>query len=105
MTAKPIPHFKSEAEERAFWESHDSADYLDWSKGETVEMPNLRRRTVSPDLIGAEQTLKHAAQRARQIALQTNTPCIVRKDGARVDITKQSVSDTPPAVNPARFPI
>jgi hypothetical protein len=29
---KPIPHFHSEAEEREFWESHDSTDYLDWSK-------------------------------------------------------------------------
>ena len=26
---KPVPSFKSEAEERAFWESHDSADYVD----------------------------------------------------------------------------
>ena len=25
---KPIPVFKGEAEERAFWESHDSADYV-----------------------------------------------------------------------------
>ena len=28
--AKPIPVFKSEAEERAFWERHDSTDYVDW---------------------------------------------------------------------------
>ena len=26
---KNIPSFKSEEEERAFWESHDSTDYLD----------------------------------------------------------------------------
>jgi hypothetical protein len=26
---RPIPHFRSEAEERAFWESHDTADYVD----------------------------------------------------------------------------
>ena len=29
---KPIPRFRSEAEERRFWETHDSADYLDWAK-------------------------------------------------------------------------
>lgn len=29
---KPIPRFDSEAQERAFWESHDSTDYLDWSQ-------------------------------------------------------------------------
>ena len=38
----PLPRFESEAEERAFWESHDSADYLDWSQAERVVMPNLR---------------------------------------------------------------
>lgn len=29
---KPLPKFKSEAEERRFWATHDSTDYLDWSK-------------------------------------------------------------------------
>jgi len=28
------PKFKTEAEERKFWETHDSADYIDWSKAE-----------------------------------------------------------------------
>ncbi|MBV9756044.1 MAG: hypothetical protein JO047_03245 [Alphaproteobacteria bacterium] len=28
---KPIPRFKDEAEERRFWETHDSAEYVDWS--------------------------------------------------------------------------
>jgi len=29
---KPVPTFKTEAQERKFWETHDSTDYLDWSK-------------------------------------------------------------------------
>ena len=29
---KPIPKFANEAAERAFWESHDSTVYVDWSK-------------------------------------------------------------------------
>ena len=37
-----IPKFKSEADERAFWASHDSADYVDWKKGKNVIFPNLR---------------------------------------------------------------
>lgn len=37
---KPVPYFKTENEERAFWESHDSADYVDWSKAERVRLPN-----------------------------------------------------------------
>ena len=29
---KQIPEFSSEDEERDFWSTHDSADYLDWSQ-------------------------------------------------------------------------
>lgn len=46
---------------------------------------------TSPDLLGAEQAIKRAARRAREIAIQTNTPCIVRKDGKLIDIAKQAV--------------
>lgn len=31
---KPLPRFKSEAAERKFWETHDSTEYVDWSKAE-----------------------------------------------------------------------
>ena len=39
---KPIPAFSSEAEERLFWETHDSTDYIDWSKAERARLPNLK---------------------------------------------------------------
>ena len=39
---KPVPYFKSEAEERLFWETHDSMDYVDWSKARRVQFPNLK---------------------------------------------------------------
>lgn len=44
---KPIPKFKNEDEERDFWESHDSVDYIDWSKAEEVIFPNLKPSTKS----------------------------------------------------------
>lgn len=46
---KKIPEFESEAEERAFWESHDSSDYLDWRNAESAAFPNLKpsTRTIS----------------------------------------------------------
>ena len=47
---KPIPQFSSEAEERAFWESADSADYLDWSRAEKVRFPNLKPSSTSISL-------------------------------------------------------
>ena len=38
---KRIPKFKTEEEERKFWETHDSTDYVDYSKAERVLFPNL----------------------------------------------------------------
>ena len=42
---KTIPSFRNEAEERVFWETHDSAEYFDWSKAEKVRLPNLKPST------------------------------------------------------------
>ena len=39
---KRLPKFTSEAAERRFWATHDSADYLDWSKAKRVLFPNLK---------------------------------------------------------------
>ena len=52
MSRKPksLPKFRSEAEERRFWESHDSADHVDWSKAERVRLPNLKPSTTSISL-------------------------------------------------------
>mgnify|MGYP003349322996 CR=1 FL=1 len=44
---KPIPTFKTEAEERQFWETHDSSDYLDWSQAQRVRFPNLKPSTTA----------------------------------------------------------
>ncbi|AVF03490.1 MULTISPECIES: BrnA antitoxin family protein [Devosia] len=50
VTNKPIPRFASEAEERAYWESHDSVEHLDWSKAEKVRLPNLKPSSTSISL-------------------------------------------------------
>lgn len=43
---KPIPHFNSEAQEREFWQTHDSTEYVDWSKARRgVIFPNLKLTT------------------------------------------------------------
>lgn len=42
---KKLPKFKSEAHERRFWLTHDSADYLDWSDAKEVIMPKLKPST------------------------------------------------------------
>ena len=47
---KAVPKFLSEKEERAFWEKHDSADYLDWTKAQRVTLPNLKPTTKTISL-------------------------------------------------------
>jgi predicted DNA binding CopG/RHH family protein len=46
---KKVPAFKTEAEERSFWEKNDSANYVDWSQAKRAAMPNLKptTRTIS----------------------------------------------------------
>ncbi|MGI0133806.1 MAG: CopG family antitoxin [Candidatus Micrarchaeaceae archaeon] len=39
---KEIPDFKSEEEEFEFWATHDSTDYIDWTKSQEVTFPNLK---------------------------------------------------------------
>jgi hypothetical protein len=33
---KPIPKFESEDQEREFWATHDSTEYVDWSRARPV---------------------------------------------------------------------
>jgi predicted DNA binding CopG/RHH family protein len=54
---KPIPKFRSEAAERKFWETHDSADYVDWSKAQRVRFPNLKLSTTTISLRMPQGTL------------------------------------------------
>ena len=39
---KPIPKFNTEKEWAKFWMTHDSTEYVDWSKARKVVLPNLK---------------------------------------------------------------
>jgi hypothetical protein len=45
-----IPDFSSEVEERAFWATHDSTDYLDWSRAIPAVLPRLKPSTKAISL-------------------------------------------------------
>ena len=63
---KTVPEFRSEAEERKFWESHDSTAYLDWTKAKNVRLPNLKPSSTSISLRlpnGLLETIKIAANK------------------------------------------
>ena len=66
---KPVPKFASEAEERAFWESHgnDSTEYVDWSKAKLVSFPKLRPSTETISLRMPEDVLNTIRSHARRL--------------------------------------
>ncbi|MBI4331281.1 MAG: BrnA antitoxin family protein [Chloroflexi bacterium] len=39
---KKIPKFKNEEEEREFWASHESTEYIDWKRTRMVVLPELK---------------------------------------------------------------
>ena len=45
-----IPTFKTEAEERRFWEMHDTTAYVDWSPARPARFPNLKPSTETISL-------------------------------------------------------
>ena len=47
---KKIPKFKTEVEERAYWEKHDSSDYVNWKAAKSVFLPNLKPSTKTISL-------------------------------------------------------
>lgn len=70
---KNVPKFSNEAEERAFWETHDSTDYLDWKKVQSVVLPNLKPTTKTISLRLPQHLLDSikAAANARDVPYQS----------------------------------
>ena len=54
---KQIPEFKNEDEEREFWATHDSTEYLDWDQAERVAFPKLKPSTKTISLRMPESML------------------------------------------------
>jgi predicted DNA binding CopG/RHH family protein len=50
MNRKRIPVFGNEDEEREFWATHDSTEFIDWSKAKTAVFPSLKPSTRSISL-------------------------------------------------------
>ena len=63
---KAIPKFANEAAERKFWETHDSTDYVDWSRAKPARFPNLKPTTTAISLrlpVGLLDQIKLAANK------------------------------------------
>jgi predicted DNA binding CopG/RHH family protein len=56
----------TEKSKRKFWETHDSTDYIDWSKAERVRFPNLKPSTTAISIrlpLGLLEQIKIAANK------------------------------------------
>jgi len=67
---KDIPNFKSEDEERAFWATHDSTEYINWDKAEIQTIPKLKPSTKTISLRLPEYIL----DQLRSIANKRDVP-------------------------------
>lgn len=68
---KPIPRFKSEDEERKFWATHDSTDYVDWSRAIVNPVfPNLKPSTQTISL----RLPQYLLERIKELANSRDVP-------------------------------
>ena len=67
---KDIPNFKSEEEERAFWATHDSTEYINWDSAEIQTIPKLKPSTKTISLRLPEYIL----DQLRSIANKRDVP-------------------------------
>lgn len=67
---KKIPKFKSILQEDDFWQEHDSADYIDWTKAKQGIFPNLKPSTKTISLRLPESLLNEI----RTIANKEDVP-------------------------------
>lgn len=47
---KPKPMFRSDAQEATFWASHDSTEFIDYSKSRRIVFPKLKPSTETISL-------------------------------------------------------
>jgi len=70
---KPIPEFPNEDAEREFWDTQDSADYIDWTQAQSVIFPKLKPSTKTISLRLPETMLDqlHLLANKRDVSYQS----------------------------------
>lgn len=70
---KKIPHFRNEDEEREFWDTHSSVDYVDWSKAKHVIFPNLKPTSRSISIRLPEYIINQIKVKANRLDIPYQT--------------------------------
>lgn len=103
--AKRVPRFRSESEEREFWETHDSADYLDWSRAKLAFFPNLKPSTETISLrlpAGLLVELKALANK-RDVPYQSLLKVFLAESVTRERVKEQTaISNKHPRIKKSR---
>ena len=70
---KALPKFRNESEEARFWATHDSTDYVDYSKAKRAVFPHLKPSTETISLRLPKSVLSHlrAMANKRDVPYQT----------------------------------
>ena len=63
---KKIPRFKNEKEEQEFWSTHDSTEYIDYSKAEKAVFPKLKPSLKTISIRLPESLIEHLKQLANK---------------------------------------
>jgi len=61
------PDFKNEKEEREFWETHDSTDFVNWDKAQLAVFPSLKKTTKAISLRLPEDLLAKIKVKANKM--------------------------------------
>jgi predicted DNA binding CopG/RHH family protein len=86
--SKQIPKFKNEDEERTFWATNDSSEYIDWRKSQKALFPNLKPTTRAISLRLPASMLDELRQMANQrdVPYQSLIKVFLRE---RIDMERQ----------------
>lgn len=105
---KKLPEFKNEDEERNFWATADSTEYVDWQAGKRKQLVHLKPslKTISLRLpVSMIEDLKILANR-RDVPYQSLLKVFLAERLAR---ERQQVQEKPPAAKrtggPGRRPL
>ncbi|MDQ7841110.1 MAG: BrnA antitoxin family protein [bacterium] len=103
---KLIPKFASEADERAFWETHDTAEYVDWSQARLGVFPDLKPSTETISLrvpAGLLAELKTLANQ-RDVPYQSLLKVFLAERVARERTTRRGAMPNTPRQRTVRAP-
>ena len=99
MTKRPArpPTFKSEAEERQFWEAHDTSPFVDWNKARVAVFPNLKpsTETISLRLPAALLAELKALANKRDVPYQSLLKVFLAERIARETYSVSELPDSP----------